>query len=74
MAAPAMPPGGWPHNPVEEALKLAAHVVHEQEETIERLLRCLMHCCRCHDDDDDRDRDRDRRGDRDHRRERRDDD
>ena len=53
-------------NPVQEALRLAAEVVHEQQETIDKLIRCLCRICkcRCHDDDDDRG-DRDRRRDRD---------
>ena len=60
------PPGGGmprPENPVDEALKLAAKVCHEQAETIETLVRCLCrHCgCRDRDDDDEGDRDRDRR-------------
>ena len=55
-------------DPVQEALRLAAEVVHEQQETIEHLIRCLCRkChCRCHEDDDDDRGDRDRRrGDRD---------
>jgi hypothetical protein len=62
-----MPPGGWkPPDPVQEALRLARECLHEQQETIEDLVRCLCHKCCC---DEDRDRDE---GDRDRRRGRRD--
>lgn len=72
-----MPPSSRPpspYEPVEEALRLAAKVCHEQQETIETLMRCLCrHCgCRDRDEDDEGDRDRGRRRDRD-RDERRDD-
>ena len=58
---PPRPPS--PYDPIEEALRLAAKVCHEQNETIERLVRCLCHKCDCRDRDDDEegDRDRDRR-------------
>lgn len=60
VGAPAYPPRP-PMDPVAESLKLAAEVVHEQQEIIEKLLRCLCRKC-CHDrDDDDGDRDRRRR-------------
>lgn len=56
-----------PPDPVKESLKLAAECIHEQQETIEKLVRCLCHKCECHDHDDEGDRDRRRRrhGDRD---------
>jgi hypothetical protein len=56
-------------DPVHEALHLAAECIHEQQETIEKLVRCLCRHCECEEEGDrdrgrrgrDRDRDRDDR-------------
>jgi hypothetical protein len=55
-----MPPR--PPDPVQESLRLAAECLHEQQETIEKLVRCLCRKCECEDRDrDEGDRDRRRR-------------